>query len=176
MRSCGIDPATCTGMALVGEGEDRGKTIHLSEERGYSRLHLIAEEVNRILTVWTPAVVAVEHYAWVRNISSFITLVGVGTVIRSVLYQRQIPWVEVPPTVLKKWTTGKGNATKDQMAAAVKDRWAYHSASHDIVDAFALAQMAQLGWADLLAIQGVAVGWASFSTLVDSPRSGKESG
>jgi Holliday junction resolvasome RuvABC endonuclease subunit len=43
-------------------------------------------------------------------------------------------------------TTGKGNATKDQMALSVKQRWAYASPSHDIVDAFALAQMAQLGW------------------------------
>lgn len=175
MRSCGIDPATCTGIALVGDWEDRGKTIHLSKERGYSRLHLIAEEVNRTLEVWVPEVAAIEHYAWVRNISSFITLVEVGVVIRSVLHRRRIPWVEVPPTVLKKWTTGKGNATKDQMAAAVKDRWAYHSASHDIVDAFALAQMAQLGWADTLTIPGVAVGWAS-QTTDHPPRSGKESG
>jgi Holliday junction resolvasome RuvABC endonuclease subunit len=67
--------------------------------------------------------------------------------------------VEVPPTVLKKWTTGHGNAKKEQMAIAVKERWQFASHSHDIVDAIALAQMAQLGWEDVLKIKGVTVGW-----------------
>lgn len=161
-------------MALVGDEEDRGKTVQVPDERGYLRLQVIAEDVARTLQIWKPELVAIEGYAYVRNIRSFATLVEVGTVIRGVLYSLNFPWVEVPPTVLKKWTTGKGNATKDQMAAAVKARWAYHSPSHDIVDAFALAQMAQLGWGAVQNITGVSVGWASLGTVLDPPRSGKE--
>lgn len=174
MRSCGIDAATCTGLALVGEDEDRGKTLYLPDERGFQRLQLIADDVMRTLDIWRPELVAVEGYAYVRNIHAFITLVEIGTTIRSVLYRLNLPWIEVPPTVLKKWTTGKGNATKDQMAAAVKARWQYHSPSHDIVDAFALAQMAQLGLERVRHITGVTVGWASLGALLDPPRSGKE--
>lgn len=174
MRSCGIDPATCTGLALVGDWEDRGKTLHLPDERGFQRLQLIADDITRTLEVWQPEFVAVEGYAYVRNIHAFVTLVEIGTMIRHVLYRLHLPWIDVPPTVLKKWTTGKGNATKDQMAAAVKARWNYQSHSHDIVDAFALAQMAQLGLEETQGIIGVSVGWASLGTLLDSPRSGKE--
>ena len=85
-----------------------------------------------------------------------------------------IPWVEVPPTVLKKWITGKGNARRIRWLLAVKQRWEYQSPSHDIVDAFALAQMAQLGWNEVLTITGVTVGWTNLLTVLDPPRSGKE--
>lgn len=174
MRSCGIDAAASTGLALVGDEEDRGKRLYLPEERGFHRLQLIADDVSMTLSIWKPELVAIEGYAYVRNIRSLVTLVEIGTTIRSVLYRLGIPWLDVPPTVLKKWTTGKGHATKDQMAAAVKARWAYHSTSHDIVDAYALAQMAQLGWEQARDVTGVTVGWASLGTLVDPPRSGKE--
>jgi crossover junction endodeoxyribonuclease RuvC len=156
MRSVGLDIASCTGMALVdADGEGRGKTIHLPRERGFLRLQLVAQEVSRTLETWEPDVVILEGYAYCRNISSFVTLVELGTVVRQVLYQQMRPWFEVPPTTLKKWVTGKGNAKKDQMAASVKARWDYVSGSDDIIDAFALAQMGQLGPDALLKIPGV---------------------
>jgi len=157
MITVGIDPASCTGMALVGEEEDRGKTIEVPKERGFLRLQLIAEDVSRTLQVWEPAFVAVEGYAYVRNVSSFVTLVEIGTVIRMTLRDLHLPWVEVPPTVLKKWVAGKGNATKEDMAAWAELLWGFSSHSHDIVDAYCLAQMAQLGWDEVLAIKGVTV-------------------
>jgi crossover junction endodeoxyribonuclease RuvC len=162
VRTAGLDPATCTGLALVGEDEDRGKTIHIKKERGFLRLQLIANEVSETLHTWDPLFVAVEGYAYVRNVSSFVTLVEIGTAIRIALKQMDMSWVEVPPTVLKKWTTGRGNATKDEMALAVNQRWGFHSHSHDIVDAIALAQMAQLGWKEVQEIHGVTVGWTNF--------------
>jgi Holliday junction resolvasome RuvABC endonuclease subunit len=148
-------------MALVGDNEDRGKTVHIPRERGFLRLQLIAKDVEETLQVWKPAFVAIESYAYVKNISAFVRLVEVGTVIRVTLRQLDIAWVEVPPPVLKKWTTGKGNSKKDQMAVFVKQRWGFTSHSHDIIDAYALAQMAQLGWDDVLQITGVSVGWAN---------------
>jgi crossover junction endodeoxyribonuclease RuvC len=159
MRTLGVDAATCTGLALVGEDEDRGKTVYLPKERGFLRLQLIANDVAQTLQMWCPQFAAVEGYAFVRNLRSFVTLVEVGTVIRMTLRQVEVPWVEVPPTVLKKWTTGRGNAKKDDMALAVKQRWGFSSHSHDIVDAFALAQMAQMGWDEVLQFKGISIGW-----------------
>lgn len=163
MKTCGIDVATCTGMALIGQDgrgikEDRGKTVHLPHERGFLRLQLIANEVTRTLEAWEPEWVAVEGYAYVKNVGSFVTLVEVGTVIRMALRQLGLSWVEVPPTVLKRWATGKGNAKKDQMAKAALN-WGHASHSDDIVDAFCLAQMAQMGWHEILNVRGVQVGW-----------------
>lgn len=153
--SVGLDIASCTGMALVGEGEDRGKTIQIPKERGFLRLQLVAADVERTLVVWEPTVVVVENYAYCQNIRSFITLVELGTVIRSVLFRLRLPWYEVPPTTLKKWVTGKGNAPKDDMAKFVTKRWGFTSPSDDIVDAYALAQLGQLPSVEIMAIPGV---------------------
>jgi crossover junction endodeoxyribonuclease RuvC len=155
VRTIGLDIATCTGLALVGDEEDRGKTIEVPRERGFLRLQLIANDLGQTLRVWQPDFAAVEGYAYVRNVSAFVTLVEVGTVIRMTLKQCGIPWVEVPPTVLKLWTAGKGSASKEDMAQAVKAKWNYQSTSHDIVDAYALAQMAQLGREAILKVKGV---------------------
>jgi len=153
-----MDISTCTGLAMVGEGEDRGKTIHLPKERGLSRLQLIADQVIQTMGVWEPDLIVIEGYAYAINIRSFITLVEVGTAIRLALHSMHLPWMEVPVTVLKKWATGKGNASKDEMALAVKNKWGFESPSNDIVDAYALAQMGQLGTEHLLTISGVLKG------------------
>lgn len=158
MRSCGLDIASCTGLALVGEGEDRGKTIQIPNQKGFQKLQLIATEVGRVVSVWKPDLVVIERYAFCRNVDSLIRLVEIGTLIRSMLYEQKVPWVEVPPTVLKKETTGRGNADKTAMSEAVLARWGFKSSSHDIVDAYALAQMGQKGLENLLKIKGVFAG------------------
>jgi Holliday junction resolvasome RuvABC endonuclease subunit len=145
-------------MAMAGDGEDRGKTVHLPDQRGFERVQLLAQEVGRVLYVWEPDLVVVEGYAYCKNISSFVTLVEIGTMVRAVLYESHFDWVVVPPTVLKKWTTGRGNAKKEDMVTAAATRWGFVSYSHDIVDAYALAQMGQLGRATLLDIPGVILG------------------
>jgi len=161
MKTAGLDVSTCTGLAMVGDGEDRGKTIEVPKQRGFLRLQLIANDVSQTVQVWQPAFIAIESYAYAHNIRSFVTLVEIGTAIRITLRQMDLSWVEVNPTALKRWVTGKGNANKDQMAIAVKQRWGFQSPSHDIVDAYALAQMAQLGWDQVLNVQGVTIGWAN---------------
>ena len=143
---------------MVGDGEDRGKTVHLPRLRGFQRLHLIATEIEQVLLIWQPTFTVVEGYAYTRNIGSFVTVVEVGTVIRAVLHKLQLDWVTIPPTVLKKWVTGKGNASKDEMAVRVKEKWGYVSHSDDIVDAYALAQIGQLGEAAVLQLPGAVKG------------------
>lgn len=156
MLSVGLDISTHVGMALVGEGEDRGKVIHLKDQRGFLRLQLLADEVERTLSIWKPELVAIEGYAYCVNVKAFITLVEVGTVLRAVLYHTKVKWVEVAPKTLKKWTTGKGNADKKLMAESAK-KWNFSSWSDDIVDAYALAKMGQLGIEELKKIDGVQI-------------------
>lgn len=158
MRTCGLDLATTTGMALVGDDEDRGKSVAITMVHGFQRLQLIAKDIERTIDIWLPDLVIIERYAYCKNVASFIRLVEVGTLVRAALSARSHNWIEVPPTVLKKWTTGRGNASKDEMRLAVKERWGFTSESHDVVDAYALAQMGQLGRATLLEMNGIISG------------------
>lgn len=45
----------------------------------------------------------------------------------------------VPPTVLKKYTTGKGTAKKGEMVEAVNSRWQAGIKNDNLADAYALA-------------------------------------
>jgi len=159
ITSMGLDlSATCTGLVVIGEDIERGQTIQTPQHKGFARLQLIAAKVEDALEIWRPEVVIIENYAFFRNIDSFIRLVEVGTVIRSILSQRKVPWYTVNVKALKKWTTGNGNAKKPDMADAVKQRWGYQSPSDDIIDGYALAKMGQLPLSELLALKGVAAG------------------
>jgi Holliday junction resolvasome RuvABC endonuclease subunit len=143
-------------VRLEGE-EGRGKVVEFPKERGFIRLQMIAAEVERTIEIWNPDLCAIEGYAFARNVDSYTRLVECGTVIRQVLYRRKLPWIEVSPTTLKKWVTGKGNAKKEDMAVSVKEKWDYKSPSHDIVDAYALARLAQLPMVELVSLSGVTV-------------------
>jgi crossover junction endodeoxyribonuclease RuvC len=144
----GLDTSTWVGMARVEQQDPeyyRGKGIHFEGVDGWRRVQLIANAVYDTLELWQPDLAIIENYAlgMVKSPATIVTLVSIGAMIRSALYNRQIPWIEVRPSTLKKWTTGKGNAKKPEMAAAVKERWGYASPSDDVIDAFALAQFGQ---------------------------------
>lgn len=46
----------------------------------------------------------------------------------------------VPPTSLKKFITGKGNASKKEVVAAVREKWDSEVKNDNIADAYGLAQ------------------------------------
>ena len=49
----------------------------------------------------------------------------------------------VPPTTLKKFVTGKGTASKDDMIAAVNSKWDPSVKNNNIADAYGLAEYAR---------------------------------
>lgn len=46
----------------------------------------------------------------------------------------------VPPTSLKKFVTGKGTASKDDMVSAVQSKWAKDITNNNVADAYGLAE------------------------------------
>ena len=50
-----------------------------------------------------------------------------------------IAFVEIPPNVLKKYLTGKGNANKEAMMLSVYKRFGFEAYTNNVGDAFALA-------------------------------------
>lgn len=141
-RIMGVDASTFTGLACIEAGGELvgSKLINFPKERGLTRVQSIARAVRNVTKDWRPELVVLEHYAF-SNKNTLVTLVEVGTGIRLVLKELEIPWLEVPPTVLKKFTTGKGNAKKPEMAQYVAERWGFLSKSDDVIDAYALAEL-----------------------------------
>lgn len=69
------------------------------------------------------------------------TLGMVHGVVRVALAEAAVPFVLVPPATLKKYVTGKGNATKPDMRMAVYQRFGLDIPDDNQVDAFGLRAM-----------------------------------
>lgn len=138
----GIDPSTFTGMVRLEEEESTGKAVNFPKLKGFQRLISLRKEVQRTVELWKPDIVVIEGYAY-GNAFTIVTLVEIGATIRLSLYELGINWYDCPPTTLKKWVTGKGNAKKPEVGEFVKSRWGFASPSDDIVDAYALSRLGQ---------------------------------
>ena len=85
--------------------------------------------------------VLIEGYAFGAKGSSGISLGELGGVTRLALWDEKIPYIEVPPTQVKKFITGKGGAQKDIVLKEVFKRYGADFDDNNIADAFALTQL-----------------------------------
>ena len=88
--------------------------------------------------------VAIEGYSF-GSFSGRERLGEWGGVLRLALYRAGFKYVEVPPTSLKKFVTGKGNAKKNTMLMAVYKKWGVECADDNQGDAYSLAQFIRTG-------------------------------
>lgn len=99
----------------------------------------------RLAYIWTwvatwvdrADLVAIEGYAYARPNQAH-QIGELGGVIRHNLWTHGIPYLDVPPSNVKKYATGKGNASKDDVVDAAYRRGGdlYQGSSNDEADAF----------------------------------------
>ena len=84
--------------------------------------------------------VAMEGYSHGSKFNREI-LGELGGIVKLAIYDvfKKEPLI-VPPTVLKKYVTGKGTASKTQMIEHVNSRWGTHFDNDNLADSYALAQ------------------------------------
>jgi Holliday junction resolvasome RuvABC endonuclease subunit len=140
MRILGLDLSlTSTGWAT------NGKTGSISVKTKESqRLYDIRREINKIVAENKVTGVVVEGYAFAARNSQSHKIGELGGVIRLMLFELCVPYVEVPPTCRAKFATGRGNAAKTEVISAVSARtgivWSGKGAD-DEVDAWLLEEM-----------------------------------
>jgi Holliday junction resolvasome RuvABC endonuclease subunit len=141
MKVLGIDASTFTGLNLW-EPETEfslSKLLHFKGYKGMERVQLIARAFDEFVDQFNPDVAVVESLAW--GGMKAITLTEIVTPIKLSLMNKGIPYYLVNPMTLKQWAAGSAKADKKAMAAAVKEKFGYVSASDDLVDAYALSHM-----------------------------------
>lgn len=116
-------------------GADDFAEIKGGKRRGSLRLSEMAQELEELLEGRNLHTAVIEGYAFGAKSRSH-RLGEIGGVLRVVLYRAGVrKFIEVPPTSLKKWATGFGTASKDDMVAAVLSKLGHLVPSHDVADA-----------------------------------------
>lgn len=141
MRILGLDPSlTSLGWALYDDHEliyQSGSIRSLLKDA--ERLANIRARLQKIIETTKPGRAVIEGYAY-GAINRAHDQGEVGGLVRLLCYDLHIPYEIVPPSTLKKWTTGKGNAKKDYMLLRVYKRWGVEFETIDEADAYALAR------------------------------------
>lgn len=97
--------------------------------------------------------VVLEGYGF--NSMRGVYLGELGGIIRFWLWQRGIPYIDIPPKRLKKYATDNGNAGKDEMLSRAI-RSGYDGSDNNGADAWWLRAMGEAHYRDLLHEEGFA--------------------
>jgi len=140
MSIVGLDLSlTSTGVAL-----DGGTFRIRPKNKGVERLRLIRGELQSFLAdmdaVECIDLVVIEGYSFGSRGRAVFNIGELGGVVRVMLHEESYDFVEVPPTSLKKFATGKGNAPKDAVLASAI-RAGFRGDNNDEADAWWLWKM-----------------------------------
>jgi len=147
----GIDPSkTSTGICVLGpSGPHVAEVIPQSADYGPGSAGNLregihqAKRVSALIAKHAPDLVVIEGYAY-GNQKTLAILVTVQTCIRIAIWRAGLPFVEVAPSSLQKFTVPGKSRKKEDMKLASWRKWNFEHESNDVVDAHALAQV---GWA-----------------------------
>lgn len=123
---------TATGVAT----SDGSWIVKPGKLRGPERLATIRDFVAAaVLDEPVPVdLVVIEGYAYGRNNNREI-LGELGGVIRLLLWENDVRYLDVPPSTLKMYATGKGNAGKTEVVIAARERLGYSGHDDNEADA-----------------------------------------
>ena len=138
MRVIGLDLSlTATGIAT-----DTATYTLSSRKLGLTGTARLAWYRDQITIHATHADLAIiEGYAY-GAIHKREALGELGGTIRLALWDHQIPYIDIPPKLLKKYATGNGNATKPEMVLAAQRHLGYTGTDHNCADAMWLRAIA----------------------------------
>lgn len=117
-------------LRAIGAAHHDGTTSRISTKHtGTARLAELRDAVlGRVTVPWADLVV-IEGLALRATGGGHAELAGLHALVKVGLWEREQPYVEVPPATLKKAATGRGNAQKPDLRAELIKR-----AGRDIAD------------------------------------------
>jgi crossover junction endodeoxyribonuclease RuvC len=141
MRYVGIDPSTKTGLVILNRD---GEIINQEEVKSKlkSDPDRFVDLTESILEELHPNdIIAIEGFSYGSKGRGVSTQYGIGWLIRAELFKRGYDYIEVSPSAVKKFATGKGNEKKENMVLPIFKHWGFESPSDNIRDAYVLARI-----------------------------------
>ena len=148
MHYIGLDLSlTGTGVVVLKDNSKKpivAKCIKTKNLRGGERLAYIWQEIHQILDMGWESAVVIEGYSYGSINRGLPFQIGeLGGVVRERLTHYRLLYTVVPPTTLKKFITGHGNAKKPEVMKIVQNRWGFETKDNNIADAYGLAMYAK---------------------------------
>lgn len=146
MRSLGIDPSfTGTGIVLLNNGGII-KQVFLSTpstDSIYARVKTIQATI-RAQCDEMPDLFVIEGISFASKGQAALQQGYLQYSIREyILYVLNQGFIDVAPTQLKKFATGKGQCDKNLILKEVYKRWGYDTDNDNLADAFVLAKIGE---------------------------------
>ena len=144
----GIDPSL-SGFAVVVMFED-GTTVEREIKTSVAktlssrmkRLRKIAALAEEMVKEHVPELCLIEGYAFGAKGRATLSLAELGGIVRDKIIDYPDVTVEIPPTTLKKFLTGRGNSPKIDVVQKLARRFEREFKTDNLADAFGLAYMA----------------------------------
>lgn len=163
MNIVGVD-ASLTGTGVAWIDADGIETYVVKTKLvGVERLSHIETEVVGLCVPDT--VVILEGYSYGSKGRAVFNIGELGGVLRLAFHRARIGWLVVPPTVMKKYVTGSGTASKAKVVSSLASRMGRTFDSDDEADAVGLLcyglelageqPLGKLPKANLAALKGV---------------------
>jgi Holliday junction resolvasome RuvABC endonuclease subunit len=123
MRILAIDPGTNCGWATTDGGTIISGTWNLKGGR-YEGAGMRFVRLRRFLEEFGPVDrIVFEEVRRHLGTDAAHVYGGIVAVVMAFCEERQVPYEGIPVGTIKKLATGKGNANKDAMVAAARERW-----------------------------------------------------
>jgi Holliday junction resolvasome RuvABC endonuclease subunit len=141
----GIDQSTKhTGVCIL-TAEGSCVLLELIEPkntlRDVERLAYVRNSLRGMLNPYKIEHSAMEGYSY-HSLSKKFLLGEVGSAVKLVLYDFNIPLTVVAPKQLKKFVTSRGDAEKSDMITCVNKQWEMSVTDDNLADAYGLARIA----------------------------------
>lgn len=140
MKTMGLDLSlVSTGISING-----ATTSIRVKSKGEERLAAIKNSILNLIRTHEIDVVALEGYSYGSAHSQAHKIGELGGVTRLALYEAGVTIIIIPPKCRAKFASGRGNAGKDEVMAAVTDMTGIEwigSDGNDRCDAFVLEEM-----------------------------------
>lgn len=137
-----------TGICVL-KGNIHHVSLIKSKIEGMERLAYIKKAIKNILYQNQWDIILIEGYSFGSRGRAIFSSGELGGIIKLLLYKYRnkdflrVPTYIVPPTCLKKFITGKGNAPKDSMKMETLSKYNIKFEDNNECDAFGLAKMGE---------------------------------
>ncbi|WP_339271697.1 hypothetical protein NYE54_09170 [Paenibacillus sp. FSL K6-1330] len=140
-RYVGVDHSTKTGVAILDPNGNVLKRIEIQADGALDAARINDVVVRTLRLIQPTDKVAIEGFSYASTGSFVGQQYAIGWAIRIGLYVRRQKYIEVAPTQLKKFVTGVGKGSKEELILPIYKRWGFEHPSDNVRDAFVLAQI-----------------------------------